>query len=65
MRLFDKYDILLTFCLGGLVSLLVSVVLLTKAWETDCVHRGAAEWVVADDGTTEFHWLLEPTKEKP
>ena len=29
-------------------------------WRARCVTRGAAEWVVDDNGSTEFKWLLEP-----
>ena len=60
-------DTLLSLFLGAVSALLAGMLAhgcAVSRWQTECVSRGAAEWLVDDSGTTEFHWLLEP-KEKP
>ena len=71
----DKsWRIVFALCGGGIGYLIASGVALlifssnmrwlANHWQSECVSRGAAEWLVDDNGTTEFKWLLEP-EEKP
>ena len=60
----DGWSIPIAFVIGLVVAFLLTIVSTNAYWKTECVSRGAAEWLVDDSGATEFKWLLEP-KEKP
>lgn len=50
--------IVFAFILGGLISLLLSIILLVNPIKGEAVEKGYAEWKVVDNNTgeTKFVW---------